>query len=91
MNTIASRKLYSFGIDDAAENPLSAGRYLVCPKCGEHLKQLDVEGFSCCPFCDHKFEQNTELEDFILEPVINTWIRQMGAVPSIEDEHPRIP
>ena len=50
--------------------------YLICPGCGEHLRQMDIENFSRCPFCDQSLERNEQLEDFILEPVVENWVRQ---------------
>ena len=44
---------YTFRTDRNTEAFFSE-RYLVCPKCGEQLRQLDIENFSCnpCP-CGH--------------------------------------
>ena len=72
---------YTFRTDRNAEAFFSE-RYLVCPKCGEQLRQMDIENFSRCPFCNHPFELNEELEDFLLEPTVEMWIRQQGAAPS---------
>ena len=63
------------------ENPemFSRERRLVCPQCGELLLRGDVEGFSSCPFCLFRFEDSPELEDFILEPEVDSWMmRQPG-------------
>ncbi|MBO4632042.1 MAG: hypothetical protein J5858_08980 [Lentisphaeria bacterium] len=49
---------------------------LVCPQCGELLVRADVEVFSDCPYCSYRFEPCEELEDFILEPEIDAWIRR---------------
>ncbi len=57
-------------------------RLLVCPRCREELLQADIENFSRCPFCNYRFELNVELEDFILEPVVENWIRQQSFVAS---------
>ena len=60
------------------ENPemLSRERRLVCPQCGELLLRGDVEGFSSCPFCLFRFEDSPELEDFILEPEVDSWMKR---------------
>ena len=60
------------------ENPemLSRERRLVCPQCGELLLRSDVEGFSSCPFCLFRFEDSPELEDFILEPEVDSWMKR---------------
>lgn len=52
------------------------GKLLVCPKCLETLTQTDIEEFSTCPFCNHRFERSSELEDFILRPVVEHWMEQ---------------
>jgi len=54
----------------------SKGKMLICPQCLETLTQVDVESFSRCPYCDHKFERSSELEDFILRPVVEHWMEQ---------------
>lgn len=74
---------YDFGPAGQAGNAQTE-HYLICPGCGEHLRQMDIENFSCCPFCDQPLERNEQLEDFILEPVVDNWIRaqEMGNVPA---------
>ena len=59
-------------------NPaLSANDHkLICPQCGELLTRADVEVFYSCPYCTYRFEPSAELEDFILEPEIDGWIRR---------------
>ena len=52
------------------------GKFLVCPCCMETLTQIDIESFSSCPYCNHKFESSYELEDFILRPVVEHWMEQ---------------
>ena len=59
--------------------PPQNGRVLLCPECGEALVQADIENFSSCPYCNHHFEQDTELEDYLLEPIVRTWIHQQNA------------
>ena len=60
------------------ENPVMLGndRKLICPQCGEALVRADVEFFSACPYCSYHFEPSVELEDFILEPEIDGWVRR---------------
>jgi predicted Zn-ribbon and HTH transcriptional regulator len=53
-------------------------RLLVCPACGETLSPADVETFAKCPYCDAVLAQDLELEDFILEPLVDNWIRQQS-------------
>ena len=59
------------------ENPamFSRDRRLICPQCGELLGRTDVEGFYTCPFCLFRFEPTAELEDFILEPEVDSWMK----------------
>ncbi len=49
-------------------------RVLVCPHCNEDLIYADIEIFRMCPFCDKPLKQTGELEDFILEPIIQSWV-----------------
>ena len=60
------------------ENPsmFSRDRRLICPKCRETLGRADVEGFYSCPFCLFRFEHTAELEDFILEPEVDSWMKR---------------
>ena len=60
-------------------------RLLVCPNCMETLSQADIENFSRCPFCDYKLEINLELEDFILQPLVDHWMRQQEIIIPFED------
>lgn len=52
---------------------------LRCPACREMLQPGDVENFQRCPFCDHLFPGDEKLEDFILDPIIRTWVGKSGA------------
>ena len=60
-------------------------RLLLCPNCAETLSQADIETFSRCPYCDYKLELNLELEDFILEPLVEHWIRQQSIVIPMDE------
>ena len=74
------------------ENPDMFGRdrRLICPKCGEQLLRGDVEGFSSCPFCMFRFESTPELEDYILEPEVDSWLkRQPGFTFRFIHERPQ--
>ena len=51
-------------------------RVLLCPDCGEALVPADIESYSACPYCGHRFELTQELEDYLLENMVNTWIHQ---------------
>ncbi len=59
------------------ENPamFSNDRKLICPQCGEFLVRADIEAFSACPYCSYRFEPSTELEDYILEPEVDNWMK----------------
>ena len=60
------------------ENPamFSHDRKLLCPQCGESLTRADVEAFPACPYCSHRFEPSTELEDFILDREVDSWMKR---------------
>lgn len=60
-------------------------RLLLCPHCTETLSQADIENFSRCPYCDYKLELNLELEDFILEPLVEHWMRQQSVIMPVEE------
>ena len=30
-------------------------RFLICPQCNERLKQMDIENYSKCPYCNYNF------------------------------------
>ena len=67
-------------------------RFLICPQCNERLRQMDIENYSKCPFCNYDFFVTEALEDFFLEPVVENWMRQQGAAPyaaqNVPDESP---
>ena len=71
----AKKPFLEFRILDCPEQ-LSRYRRLVCPQCGELLLRGDVEGFSSCPFCLFRFKDSPELEDFILEPEVDSWMKR---------------
>ena len=52
----------------------SSDKILVCPKCFELLFRDDFEHFSCCPYCNSPIEISEEIEDYLLKPVIDSWI-----------------
>ena len=45
-----------------------------CPQCREQLTPADLENFPRCPYCDHRFPNGAELEDFILKPALQRWM-----------------
>lgn len=51
-------------------------KMLVCPQCFETLGQHDIESFNCCPYCDFKFEMNQQIEDYLLKPLVDSWVRK---------------
>ena len=54
----------------------SSMKFLICPDCREYISCIDIEAFSNCPFCNHQLPRDPELEDFVLQPVIERWVRQ---------------
>lgn len=59
--------------------------HMVCPVCMELLLREDIEGFGRCPYCDHAFDLNPAVEDFLLTPVIRHWMH--NAHTQIEPEN----
>ncbi len=59
-----------------APDTMPETRFLICPKCSEMLVPADIESFSTCPFCNTHLEYSSDLEDFILAPLVAQW---MGA------------
>ena len=53
---------------------------LICPRCAEFLTYADIEIFPACPYCDCRLERNSELEDFILQPLVERWANQYAPV-----------
>jgi len=64
---------YHYIYPDPAGNPES--KFLVCPNCGEMLLPADVESFSSCPYCNAHLEFSSDLEDFILSPLVSQWVQ----------------
>jgi hypothetical protein len=56
------------------ENPENLGSRLRCPHCGEYLYPADLETFALCCYCNGKIENNAELEDFVIDPMVRQWI-----------------
>ena len=48
------------------------GRF--CPRCGEAISPADVEMFPRCPYCDFRFPDGAQLEDFVLRPALTRWM-----------------
>lgn len=66
---------FEFIIKDMMEKQIKiTSTYIVCPKCLEVLSRDDIEGFGACPYCDHAFELNADLEDFLLQPLVKQWV-----------------
>ena len=72
------------------DNPgmISLDRRLICPKCRETLCRADIESYPFCPFCNHGFGMNAALEDFILEPLVDNWMRQQPGFKAQPEEAP---
>lgn len=60
-------------------------KLLVCPQCFEMLEQSDIEHYSCCPYCDHKFDMDAEIEDFLLQPLVESWVRRETQSPFLDN------
>ena len=59
--------------------------HIVCPRCMEVLVREDIEGFGHCPYCNFAFELSTEIEDFLLSPVVTHWTSQQHPNAPIDD------
>jgi hypothetical protein len=53
---------------------------LICPRCAEFLTYADIEIFPACPYCDCRLERSSELEDFVLQPLVERWANQYAPV-----------
>jgi len=71
-------KLREQALFQDVDNPgmVAPDHRLLCPECREILSRSDIESFARCPFCNHAFKSSHALEDFILEPLIDNWMRQ---------------
>lgn len=69
---------------------LDKDKMLVCPSCLELLRQHDIESYSNCPYCDHKFELDQEIEDFLMQPIIDSWVRKETQQPFMENNIIRV-
>ncbi len=49
-------------------------KLLLCPKCFEIIFRDDIEHFATCPYCDHHLEMDSELENYLLKPMIDQWL-----------------
>jgi len=69
-------------------------KMLICPECTETLSQIDISSFGSCPYCDHTLVTTPELEDYLLKPVVDHWVRTqapttpfgMVDLPATEEE-----
>lgn len=52
----------------------AANEDIGCPRCRERLTPADVEDFNRCPYCDYLFEDDGELDDFIVSPAVRHYM-----------------
>jgi len=57
-----------------AKTAVTQDNALVCAACGENLAQIDIEHFHRCPYCDVRIERDSELEDFLMRPIVDHWV-----------------
>lgn len=62
-----------------------AVRMLICPHCDKRLQRFDIEEFLHCPYCNFPFEMNPDLEAFVLQPVVNEWVKMYHNVAAVPD------
>ena len=72
----AGKTVFKFKPLHASSKLVSLDRHLICPECRQELDRSDIEGYFSCPFCSHVFEPCVELEDFLLQPHVDEWMRQ---------------
>lgn len=53
-------------------------KMLICPECTETLSQIDISSFGACPYCDHALDTTPELEDYLLKPAVDHWVRMQS-------------
>lgn len=75
-NHSAGKTVYKFKPLHTSSKLVSLDRHLICPECRQELERSDIEGYFSCPFCSHVFEQCEELEDYLLQPHVDEWMRQ---------------
>jgi hypothetical protein len=69
-------------------------RILICPECSENIWRNDIKDFSNCPFCMTALHFSNELEDYLLDPLVEIWIKSEENVlnknsdKDIENEFP---
>jgi len=56
---------------------------LVCPNCLELLLRIDIEHFTTCPYCGTALAVDRALEDFLLQPAIDSWLAYQSASPTV--------
>ena len=58
-------------------------KLIICPNCFEQLTRLDIEHFARCSYCNYSIKINPEIENYILEPIINKWIKDQKQILKI--------
>lgn len=61
-------------------------RFLICPGCFETLVQEDIEDYHQCPFCNYRFELNSEIEDFLLQPLVDHWVYRETSASVLQEQ-----
>ena len=64
-------------------HPVGGECRLVCPNCLELLLRIDIEHFTTCPYCGTALAVDRALEDFLLQPAIDSWLAYQSANPSL--------
>ena len=65
------------------------GRFVRCPKCHELLAPADLECFSSCPYCNVLLPRTQELEDFVADPLVQSWMSRYHMSRSTDGRSPR--
>jgi hypothetical protein len=48
---------------------------LLCPACSEVITQADISSFAFCPYCNNELKTTPELEDYLLKPAVDSWVK----------------
>ena len=62
-------------------------RTLICPECSENIWRNDIKDFSNCPYCMTALHFSNELEDYLLDPLVEIWMKSEEGLLNIQPEN----
>lgn len=68
----------TFQYDFVQNDQFNQIKFLICPRCSESLMRYDIEEYLTCPYCGYKFELNSQIEEFMLMPLLAEWERRQN-------------